>query len=121
VVLLAIDLDGFRHVQQTSIRARCIPQSSEQVPPFHAHDHDAFYTLSICGFSNDHHSSAGHFTCALILTFNPHIHVSQSLYPRPPPPRNLLEGDFTVIFLYLSLLKDSNMSDATRGSPTVLL
>jgi hypothetical protein len=70
------------------------------------------------------HSFAGHCTCALILVLNPRIpYVNQfvyRLYPRSPPPRNLLEGDF--IFLTLSFnnaplcsLNNGPQPHATRG------
>jgi hypothetical protein len=117
VPLAMIDLDSF------SIRARwppCIPQGLEQVPPFHAHD--AFYTLSACEFSNGRHSFAGHFTCALRLIFDMRKHVNRfahSLHPRHPPHRNLFEGDYTLVTP--SYPTDGKLSDATRGSPTVLL
>jgi hypothetical protein len=111
---------GFCHVQQI-IRARCIPQSLEQDPPFLAYD--AFYTLSTYGFSNDRHSFACHFTCTIILTFNPRIHVNQfahSLYPQPLRSLLRVEGNITITPLCFPM--DGPILDAPcRFPPTVLL
>ncbi len=109
---------------QLTLRAPSHPANFEQGPPFHAHD--AFYTLSTCGFSTGCHSFAGNCACAHIIALNLRIHVNRfvrSLYLRPPPPPNLIEGDFTFVTLSFNnamrFLKGGPHSDATREIPTL--
>jgi hypothetical protein len=80
------------------------------------------YTLSTHGFSiaSSPHTVSGHHTCAL----HPHIHANQivhSLYPQPPPPRKLLEGDLTFVTLSfnnaLFFSKTGSHLYASVGSP----
>ncbi len=90
--------------------------------PFYPYD--VFNTLSTCEFSTGRHSFTGRCACAYILALNLRIYVNQffpSLYPRPPPHRNLIEGDFTFVTLSFNnamrFLKAGPHLDATRRFP----